>query len=852
MKKFSFLLLSFFLLFGANAYSQTVKGQVVDEANSQTIPGATVYIKGTNIGTITDLDGNFELVVEEGMSTLKVSSIGYLDYEEDINVVSSDIDLGQILIVADAIGIEEVKVFASFAVDRKTPISVSTIDPITISEKLGSQEFPEILKTTPSIYVTKQGGGYGDSRINLRGFDSRNVGVLINGVPVNDMESGKVYWSNWSGLSDVTRTMQVQRGIGASKLAISSVGGTINILTKTTDMQKGGSVFYGMGNHGYSKVGFTVSTGMYNNGWAVTASGSHTQGEGFAKGTNFDAWSYYFNISKRFSTKSQISFNVFGAPQWHNQRPGKKPIEMYRNSADGIRSNWDYGYRNGDVYSSAYAYNYYHKPVISLNHFFQISDNVQLNTVLYSSNGRGGGRRIYGESDLLTYNRNTGYPNETTLLTPDGLIDFDAAAQLNKDNLTGSRVIIANSNNSHNWVGALSTLKADFNNMTYTGGVDARYYKGFHYYTIDDLLGGSYYLDSRNKNADPGTPLHEGDKVNYYNFGEVLWLGLFSQIEYSDDNFTSFLSGSVSQTGYRRSDMFNYTPEEGQTTEWFNLLTYSVKGGVNYNITDAFNVFANGGYFTRPPFFRYVYLNYKNDLNENVQSEKVMTGELGFGYKSRYLKTSIYGYYTQWLDKSYTISSGNVIANILGIDATHMGVEYVAKVNPVHKFNVGLMFSVGDWRWKNNAEGELFDIETGQPTGDDPIIIYADGIHVSDAAQTTGAIIVDWEILPKLKIGSDFTYYDRLYARFDVEGRQATDDIGVDAWKMPSYNLLDFNVRYDFNIGEYDVALFGNVNNLFNSEYLSDADDGNNHDAASALVYYGYGRTWNLSIKIKF
>ncbi|MFO7877820.1 MAG: hypothetical protein R6U55_14690, partial [Desulfovermiculus sp.] len=60
-------------------------------------------------------------------------------------------------------------------------------------------------------------------KVAIVGVDSNNIGVLINGVPVNDMESGKVYWSNWAGLSDVTASMQVQRGLGASKLALSSL-----------------------------------------------------------------------------------------------------------------------------------------------------------------------------------------------------------------------------------------------------------------------------------------------------------------------------------------------------------------------------------------------------------------------------------------------------------------------------------------------------------------------------------------------------------------------------------------------------------------------------------------------------
>jgi outer membrane cobalamin receptor len=79
---------------------------------------------------------------------------------------------------------------------------------------------------------------------------------MINGVPMNDMEWGGVYWSNWAGLSDVTRSMQVQRGLGASKVAAPSLGGSINVVTRSTDARKGGAVSYGIGNDGTTKLDF--------------------------------------------------------------------------------------------------------------------------------------------------------------------------------------------------------------------------------------------------------------------------------------------------------------------------------------------------------------------------------------------------------------------------------------------------------------------------------------------------------------------------------------------------------------------------------------------------------------------
>ncbi len=69
------------------------------------------------------------------------------------------------------------------------------------------------------------------------------------------MENARVYWSNWAGLSDVTGSIQVQRGLGAAKVAVPSVGGTINIVSKATDAQQGGSVSAAIGNDGYNKFG---------------------------------------------------------------------------------------------------------------------------------------------------------------------------------------------------------------------------------------------------------------------------------------------------------------------------------------------------------------------------------------------------------------------------------------------------------------------------------------------------------------------------------------------------------------------------------------------------------------------
>ena len=346
----------------------TVHGTVIDKLSKEPVAGAVVIAKDADAVTVSQINGFFRLNLAQGTQKVLITLVGYIPKEIEVTGVS---DLGTIELASDALELEGVMVVSSFAKDRETPVAISTVRPEIIAEKLGSKEFPEILRSTPSVYVSKSGGGYGDSRINLRGFDSNNIGILVNGVPVNDMENGKVYWSNWAGLADVTRIMQVQRGMGASKLAISSVGGTINIITKNTDAEKGGSVYSGFGNDGYNKYTFNLSTGLMENGWAVTISGGTSFGNGYIDGTNFKAYSYFANISKVLSSKHRLSLQAFGAPQWHNQRGSMHKISTYKNEnpdvpfwVNGKKFNSDYGYRNGKIYGGGYGYNEFHKPQI--------------------------------------------------------------------------------------------------------------------------------------------------------------------------------------------------------------------------------------------------------------------------------------------------------------------------------------------------------------------------------------------------------------------------------------------------------------------------------------------------------
>ncbi|HMC97064.1 MAG TPA: TonB-dependent receptor, partial [Flavobacteriales bacterium] len=224
------------LLLPAFLFAQkgVIEGTLRDEATGQTLIGATVMLS-PSLAVPTDIDGHYHLEAPYGTYTLKVTYVGF---EEQSRTLVVDAPRLVLDLKLKSITLSEVQVVADVAVSRRTPVAFSTIEPRKITEELASRDIPMLLNSTPGVYATTNGGGDGDARITLRGFSQNNVAVMLDGVPVNDMENGAVYWSNWFGLDAATRSIQVQRGLGASKIAIPSVGGTINILTKGIDQKR--------------------------------------------------------------------------------------------------------------------------------------------------------------------------------------------------------------------------------------------------------------------------------------------------------------------------------------------------------------------------------------------------------------------------------------------------------------------------------------------------------------------------------------------------------------------------------------------------------------------------------------
>ncbi|WP_421869570.1 TonB-dependent receptor [Marinoscillum sp.] len=833
-----------------------VTGTVIDAETGEGLPGASVFIKGTTTGTITDYNGEFSLSVEGQTATVVISFVGFQTEEKTINLSETQ-SLGKIALSAGN-ELSPLEIIASVAVERKTPVAVSSIKRDLIVERASNQEFPELLKSTPGVYATKQGGGFGDARVNVRGFGSENVAVMINGIPVNDMENGAVYWSNWAGLTAVAQSVQVQRGLGAAKVAVPSIGGTINIVTKAADQEKGGSITYGIGNNNWTTTGLSLSTGLTDEGWAFTIYGSRTTGDGWTEGLNFDAYNYFFNLSKAIGKNHTVSLTGFGAPQTHGQRSTRQSIQDWKSHPDGIRYNPDWGYLNGQVYNR--SFNFYHKPQFSLNHYWTVDSKSELSTSLYASFGTGGGRRDGGDDVPIV----------------DGQYDYTAAFDRNVANGGEAISWIAASNNDHKWFGVLSTYSRELtSNLNIMAGLDLRQYTGIHYYSVTDLLGAEYVISDDNEDG-VDRAIGEGGRYSKDYRGLVGWQGVFLQTEYEQGDLAAFVNLSVSNTGYAMEERMY----ENRTSDTYNFLGYQIKGGGNYNLTKNHNVFANAGYFEKAPIYDAVFNSERSNaeatINVDAKNEKVMSLELGYGYKSTFFSANINAYRTSWLDKAYTatvplydldadgnqvavgagVRTENGYANILGVDALHQGIEFDFKYKPFSALEIGGMASLGDWTWASNVDSTIVrDQNTGDVLPDATVDgLFIKDLKVGNSAQTTFAADLDYYIIKDLKLGFSYNYFGNMYADYSVTNRNTAPENGavMQPWEAPAYSTVDMRLVYNFKFGPFDAKFLGNINNLLDTEYISDATDGQGSVARTATVYYGLGRTWTATIKVNF
>jgi iron complex outermembrane receptor protein len=814
----------------------------------------------------------------------------------------------------EAFQVSDMKAFSDQAIPGKTPVAFTEIGKETISGELGSRDIPLVLNTAPSVYATTDGGAAGDARVNVRGFSQRNVSILINGVPTNDIENGWLYWSNWDGLGDVTSTIQMQRGLSNVTLPTPSIGGTMNIITDPAGTKRGGSAKFEVGSDEFYKITGVYNTGLLAGKFAVTVAGVAKMGDGNPRGAWSEALGYYVGATWKINSMHRLEVFAVGSPQEHGQRrfasniaaydaayarklgytdaqiaaaiavgpvnsgqdfnPNYAPVSTSYNGQqyywDGLHSRHDSGYLNESV-------NYFHKPQVNLNWYATFTEDLKLTTVAYYSGGRGGGSgTLNNGSSSAAFGR---FSNSHPLYGSN--IDWDRTIASNRGAVAanGTTVktpgrslgILRNSVNNQDQYGVVSKLSYQVTpELKLTTGVDWRTAEIAHFREVRDLLGGDYYLPTAAQASEfwstgTSTRLGLGDKVDYYNTNTVDWLGAFAQAQYELGPISAFLVYGYSWIEYGYTDHFRRASNGGEfTLNPSGTDGHQFKGGVNYAITTGLNAFVNAGWVDKVP----VYDGVINDISGvlvDAGNETFVSYEAGLRYETpgRTFNVSANIYHTEWKDRTDTDVNNfsDVVTYLRGMDSEYEGLEVESAWQPLRWLRFDGAASFGKWRYTKDVTGEAFQISTGTTLATNARV-YIKDLRVGDAPQSQVAYAATFYPVHGLSIKAQGRWYSRYWAEFDPADRTNPNDRGH-AWKIPAYTVYDLHVTYDLplNTRAFDVSVFAHIFNVLDETYVSDATDNSgfeaissapSHSAQRAEVFLGPPLAWNIGVKVSF
>lgn len=896
MKKIFYYSLVFLLVLNSfQGYSQTkFKGVVKDDREKLSLFGALVSIKADGTSAVeqvsVDFDGSFQVITTKTFGTVEISMNGFITKSIPFygKGDESTVDLGVIYLEENTVTERDIIVTTSsidVIKDRKTPISSSTMRNYEMREKASNKDFIELTSQMPGVYTSRVGGGYGDTRMNVRGFEQNNISPMIDGIPVYDLEAGIVDWANIASMNDVASSIQLQRGLGASKLVNSSVAGTMNMILRNANYDKGGFLYNSTGNDGYRKFVGSYATGLLQSGFSANVLLSSTSGDGYVKSTNFEAYSYYIALGFK-KKKHDFQFKVFGSPQWHNQRVSDIALSTYIALGNGVdepnyKYNSDWGYLNNEEYAT--KVNFGHKPLGIFQWDINFTEKTQLSAKLYGSKGTSGSTNFSGgilglswdyfvdangQVDLNTINSfNSGEPTDLPFY---GVVTRSEnyngqyinsiwnGDQGNGFVSTDTGISLLSEITNQTFYGGIINLSTQLtNNLKLNYGLDARKTVYNKTRIVNDLFGADgydpdYYTTpsfslNTNNTALP-EPLLDFTKknlgatpVDYKYDAKIAYLGSYAQIEYDIWKLNFLAQGGFNRQFIQRvnyslgnyaesnsgSGVYDIDNNTSSSTSELPIDGYNAKFGVNFNVTSKHNVWANAGFVSRQPVFVTVYSGLNNNVNPYYKNEKFKSIEVGYGFRSRSISLNISAYSSDHKDAEtpyYSPEDGN-FGTTSGINRVNRGIELDITVAPIRRLILNGTLSLGDWKYSSNAI--FYDLRPGSTT---PVsTLYINDHKIGGAPQLMASFGADYEFFKNFRFGSNIKYADKMYASPSLERYDPAfygDDFAFKSpVRLPSFAVVDAFASYRFRINVTNfIDLRLNIDNVLNRKYISESN----------------------------
>ena len=702
MKK-SFLLFLFGIVFTLTSFAQQtlVKGSVLDGTSGEPIPDVTIIIEETGQTTKTNAKGEFSFTenVPLGEHVLKVEKLGFVTKRYPIVVnKGKTVDISGMTLDYNQS-------------DKKDLFIISISDDNLNSEDDGlTDNISGLLQASRDVFLSAAAFDFSATFFRPRGLDNANGKVLINGIEMNKQFSGRPQWGNWGGLNDMQRNQEFSMGMSANDYSFGDLAGTNNIIMRASKYRKGGRVSYASANRSYTgRVMASYNSGLLKGGWSYSVLGSRRYGdEGFVDGTLYDSNSFFVAIEKQINEKHSINLTSIYA---QNRRGRSTAITEEVFNLKGRTYNPFWGYQNGEQRNSRIRK--INEPILMLNHYWDMSSKVRLNTNVAYQFGEIANTRIDNNGNRLDSSNSTSYggarnptpeyyqnlpsyhladSNPTAYdyqlafvaqqdFVNDGQLDWNTLYGAN--DINGYSVYALQSDVINDKQLSLNTiLDAELaDNIRLNANISYRTLNSENFARMEDLLGGSGYLDidafaedqtgeqtqgqAQSDIRNPNRVVAEGDryKYNYEIDSDVISSFVQAQFKYNKVDF--YVGANVSQTNYQRNGLYEngFFPGSGNISgfgdvssygksEKLEFTNYGAKAGFTYKLTGKHLIDVNGSYFTKAPTIRNSFGNARqsNQVVLGLESETIQSVDASYIFRSPKVKARLTGFYSGFQD----------------------------------------------------------------------------------------------------------------------------------------------------------------------------------------------------------
>ena len=761
-----------------------------------------------------------------------------------------------------------------------------------------------LMTSSNDVYISNTSFNFSAMRFRLRGYENRYSNVYINGVNFNDPERGNFSYGLIGGLNDATRSKDNANNYNPSSFSFGQIGGTTNINTHASNFAPGGRTSLAYTNRAYKlRAMATVSTGLMDNGWAITGSlGYRWADEGAIEGTFYNSLGYMLSIEKVIDSQHSLSFTTLGSPTQRAQSSANLQETMDLLDNNYYNSYW--GWQDGEKRNSRIVTVY--EPSAVLAHKFQINKDTRLTT------GLGFKYTMYGGTALNWYNSADPRPDyyrylpsyQTNNKFTTTQVDWDRmyrANTLNKMSGDGNALyMVEQRHNDQQTLTLNSVLNTKLTErINLSAGIEGSTTKGMHYKTMNDLLGADYFIDvdqfaerdfqndsEKNQNDlnNPNRKILEGDRFGYdydiYVNSANAWLQNTHRYNQWDFyygfriNYTSFYRHGNMQNGRAPENSYG----KGNTHDF---VTQSTKLGLTYKLSGKHIFSGNLSYSELPPlaYNAYVSSRIKDDIIPNLSKERILSADLKYNLSTPIFRGQISLFQTNFYDQAERLSFYHddyrtfVNTSLSGVNKTHRGLELgiEAKVNPA--ITLSLAGTIAEYIYTNRPEATT-SFENGSGT-EITETAYLKNFYVGGTPQTAGTFGIHafhnyWFF------DANINGFDRTYINFSPNKRTASAiDFIADTpeekveWTKEITNQEKFagGITLDLSIGkslrltrQYTLNVNCQFNNILNNTKLKTGGfEQNRFDYAGHNVnkfpnkyYYAQGFNCFLNVGLRF